>query len=114
MLTYTGCDDGLVFYVFGLLAKLADNGLRLNHRARGLLLKIERELFLPLIDLREPFGALGNFVDIGYEKGKVFGDITFDGFSSLDDFVDVLRQNLEVNDTTTTFGGSNLGIWTKF
>lgn len=114
MLTYTGCDDSLVFYVFGLLAKLADNGLRLDHRTRGLPLKIERELFLPLVDLREPFGALGNFVDIGYEKGKIFGDITFNGFSSLYDFVDVLGQNLEVNDTTTTLRCSKLGIWSKF
>lgn len=114
MLTYTGCDDSLMLYVLGLLTKLTDDGLRFDHRARSLPFIVEREPFLPFIDLRKPFGAVGNFVDMGHEKGEVFGDITFDSLSSLDDLVDVLGQNLEVNDTTTTFRGSKLGLWSEF
>lgn len=114
MLAYTSCDDSLMLYVLGLLAKLTDDGLRLDHRAWGLLFIVEGELFFPFINLREPLGAFGNFVYMRYEKGKVFGDITFDSLSSLNDFVDILGQNLEVNNTTTTFRGGNLGIWSKF
>lgn len=90
VLTYTGCDDSLVFYGLSLLAELTDDSLRLDHRAWGLLFIVERESVLPFINLREPFGAFGDFVYMGYEKGKIFSDIAFDSFGSLDDFVDIL------------------------
>lgn len=115
VLTDTSGDDGLVADALSELADLVDNNLGLDQAVRALLLISPREALFPVVDLLEPLGTLRDGVDVREKSRKIGGDVTLDSLSSLDDLVDVLRHDLEVNDTTTalssgsTSGGSETG-----
>lgn len=114
VLADTSSDDGLFLPVGGEFAKLLDNSLGLDRTVLGLAV-VERqgEALLPVVDLLEPLGTLGNSLDMGQKKTEVVGTVTLHGLVSLNNLIDVLGHDLEMHDTTTSFTSGKLGLRRK-
>lgn len=109
MLAYASCDDG-VFPILNLGGELLDNFLWFQGLARLALLKSERILLLPLLEVMEP-RLPWRVLDQGDEGGHAFNDVADNRDGGVDNLVNVLRLDLEVNDTTATLEGSRSCGW---
>jgi hypothetical protein len=110
VLAHTCRDDRLVLDGLGELAQLLDDGLRLDESVWPLLLIRPREAGFPVLDLGEPFRAL---LDLVYERDQLLqvgDDVALDGLGSLHNLVDVLRHDLEVDDSTSALCRSRLRL----
>lgn len=52
--------------------------------------------------------------EVRYEVVEVGGDIVFDGFGGLNDFIDVFGYDFELDDFIVFFGGGGVGIRGEF
>lgn len=111
MLADTGRHHGAVLDVRRQVTELLDQVLGLDG-AVGVLgfVKGEGEARLPVVDLVKPLGTLGHRLDVGKQETDVLGAVALHGLVGLDHLVDVLGHDLEVDDTTTVFGGGQLGL----
>ena len=115
MLADAGGNDGVVFHVLGHDAEFLDNRLRFDEAVLGFaFVQAEGKALFPIDDLGEPFFAGGFLLDVGKEEGEVGGDVAFDGFGGLDNFVEVLGHDFEMDDSATFFGGGGSGLWGEF
>ena len=117
MLSDSGGNDNVLLSV--LLAPLVerfDDLLRLHQLAGFGLRRHESEgiVRFPLCDFVEPFrSGVGGFREKGEESGEGSEDVSGDGDVGVDDLVDVLRLDLKVDDSSSTFRSSELGSGSK-
>ena len=113
MLTDTSTDDHILLVVRRLLVQFFDNLLRLHSRpGRGWLIR-KWIRCLPLVNIGEPLSAWREF-DQGNEMRQIVNNVSQDGNLCIDNFVDVLRLDLKVDDPATTLSGRSLCRWCEF